>query len=217
MRFLNYSNVIDPLLKGLRIFIVKFADIKAGDRVLDVCCGTGDQAFHYAKTGAIAYGIDLNPDMIEVAEKNKKKLGLVDELYSSSGYANARLDNVSFQVADAKNLPFKDNFFDCASVSFGLHEKERQARNEIISEMKRAVKKGGNLIFIDFQVPLPKGPSSWLIKTVEYFAGTNHYEYFKDYLEQGGLNEILKENQLRIERNERTKNGIVEIIKARNI
>jgi len=168
---------------------------------LDVCCGTGDQVFHYAKVDAITYGIDLNPKMIEVAEKNKKKLGL---------------DNVFFQIADAQNLPFKDNFFDCASVSFGLHEKERKARDKIISEMKRVVKEGGNLIFIDFQVPLPQAPFSWLIKTVEYFAGTNHYEYFKDYLWQGGLNEILKENQLRIEKNERTKNGIVEIIKAKN-
>lgn len=201
MWLLNYSNVIDPVLKSVRIRTIKFAGIKAGDKVLDVCCGTGDQAFHYAKIGAIAYGIDLNPSMIEIAEKNKKKLGL---------------SNVSFQIADAQNLPFEDNFFDCASVSFGLHEKERKTRAKIISEMKRTVKKGGNLIFIDFQVPLPGGPYSFFIKTVEYFAGGNHYEHFKDYLEQGGLSEILKENQLPIERVERPKSGILEMIKTKN-
>ena len=201
MWFLNYSNVIDPILKNVRVRTIEFAGIEAGEKVLDVCCGTGDQVFHYARMGAIAYGIDLSPAMIEIAEKNKKKLGLVD---------------VSFQIADAQNIPFKDNFFDYASVSFGLHEKERQARNKIVSEMKRVVKRGGNLIFIDFQVPLPKGLRSFLIKTVEHFAGKDHYEYFKDYLKQGGLGEILKENQLHIEKIERTKNGILEIIKARN-
>jgi len=201
MWFFDYSNVIDPILKSIRIRAIKLAGIEAGDKVLDVCCGTGDQVFHYARIGAIAYGIDLNPGMIEVAEKNKKKLGL---------------NNVSFQIADAQNLPFKDNFFDYASISFGLHEKERQARNKIVSEMRRVVKKGGNLIFIDFQVPLPKGLRSFFIKTVEYFAGRDHYEYFKDYLEQGGLSKILKENQLRPERIERTKNGILEMIKVIN-
>ncbi len=201
MIIFNYSTVIDPILRSIRIRTIKFAGIKAGDKVLDVCCGTGDQAFYYAKAGAIAYGIDLNPAMVEMAEKNKKKLGL---------------NNVSFQVADAQNLPFEDNFFDHASVSFGLHEKERKARNKIISEMKRVIKERGNLIFIDFQIPLPRGIYSFFIKTIEYFAGKDHYEYFKDYLKQGGLNEILRENQLRIEKSERTKNGIIEMIKVRN-
>ncbi len=201
MWFLNYSNVIDPLLKGLRVFIVKFAEVKVGNRILDVCCGTGDQAFFYAKEGIIAYGIDLEPNMLEVAKKNKKKLGL---------------NNVFFQLADAQNLPFKDNFFDCASISFGLHEKGPKARDKIVSEMKRVVKKEGNFIFIDFQVPLPKSLYSYFIKAIEYFAGRDHFEYFKDYLERGGLSEILKKNQLFIEKREYTKNGIIEMIKARN-
>jgi len=201
MRFLNYSNVIDPVLKSVRLRTIDFAGIKPGDKVLDVCCGTGDQVLHYAKAGAIAYGIDLNPRMIELAEKNKKKLSL---------------NNVSFQIADARNLPFADNFFDYSSISFGLHEKERKARTKIVSEMKRVVKKGSSLIFIDFQIPLPKGLLSWLIKSVEYFAGESHYEYFKDYLKQGGLSEILEENQLPIEKIERSKNGILEIIKTKN-
>ena len=200
MWFLNYSNVIDPILKGLRVYAVKFAGIKAGDKVLDVCCGTGDQVFHYAETGALAYGIDLDPGMINLAEKKKKKLGL---------------NNVSFQIADAQDLPFEDNFFDCVSISLALHEKERKVRDKIVSEMERVAKKGGGLIFMDFQVPLPKGLYSLLIKTIEYFAGVNHYAYFKDYLGQGGLTEILKERQFYMEEKEYTENGIIEMIRGR--
>lgn len=168
--------------------------------MLDVCCGTGDQAFHFAKEGIIAYGIDADPRMIELAEKNKKKLGLND---------------VSFQIADAQNLPFEDNFFDCVSISFALHEKERKVRSRVIFEMERVAKKGGNLIFIDFQVPLPKAPYSLFIKAVEYFAGGDHYACFKDYLKQGGLGEILRGRQFHIEKREYTKNGIIEMVKAR--
>jgi ubiquinone/menaquinone biosynthesis C-methylase UbiE len=200
MWFLNYSNVIDPLLKDLRIRTIKFAGIKTGDRVLDVCCGTGDQALYYAKEGIIAYGIDLDPGMIKTAERNKKELGL---------------NNVSFQIADAQNLPFEDIFFDCVSISFALHEKERRARDKIVSEMKRVVKKGGSLIFIDFKVPQPKNIYSYLIRAIEHFAGRNHYEYFKNYLEQGGLSEILKKNQIYAEKKNYTKNGIIEMIKAK--
>lgn len=201
MIIFNYSTIIDPLLKHLRIRTIRFAGIKAGDKVLDVCCGTGDQAFYYVKEGIIAYGIDLNPGMIKIAERNKKKLGL---------------NNVSFQIADAKNLPFEDNFFDCASISFALHEKERGVRDKIVSEMKRVVKKEGNLIFIDFKIPQPKNIYSYLIRTIEYFAGRNHYECFKNYLEQGGLSKILKKNQLDAEKKNYTKNGIIEMIKAKN-
>jgi len=202
MLFFNYSTTIDPLLRGIRIYIPEFSGMKSGDKVLDVCCGTGDQVFYYAKRGIIAAGIDLNPSMIKVAEKDKRKQDL---------------KNVSFQIADARSLPFNDNSFDYASTSFALHEKERMVRDKIISEMKRVVKKDGNLIFIDFRVPLPKNLYSYFIKAIEYSAGKDHFSSFKDYLLQGGLSEILKKNQLQIEKKEYTKNGIIEMIKARNI
>ncbi|OIO46700.1 MAG: hypothetical protein AUJ31_01055 [Parcubacteria group bacterium CG1_02_39_15] len=195
MWFLNYSNAIDPLLKNLRVFIVKFAEAKTGDKILDVCCATGDQVFHYAKTGAIATGVDLNPKMIEIAVKKQKSYGL---------------NNVYFQVADAANLPFEDSMFDMVSISLGLHEVEREVRDKIIFEMKRVVKKGGSLIFADFRVPLPQNYISYLIKGVEYFAGRRHYKNFKDYLQQGGLPVLLKKNGLKEVK--KVENGLFTII-----
>lgn len=195
-----YSTVIDHLLRDIRIYIPEFSGMKAGDRVLDVCCGTGAQALHYAKRGIIATGIDLNPGMIEVAEKNKRKQSL---------------RNISFQMANALDLPFEDNCFDYASSSFALHEKERAARHKIISEMKRVVKKEGALVFVDFEAPLPQKAYSYLIKSAEFAAGREHFRHFKDYIEQGGLHELLKENHLHAEKGDYFHNGTIAIIKTR--
>lgn len=197
-----YSIFIDPLLRDIRTYISKFSGMKRGDKVLDVCCGTGDQVFYYGKGSIIATGVDLSPGMIEAAEKRKEKSGLT---------------NVSFRVANAKQLPFKDNSFDFASICLGLHEIKRDERDKIISEMKRVVKKEGFLIFIDFQVPLPSTIISYLVKAIEYFAGRNHHECFKDYIEQGGLDEILNRNQLQEEKRDHTENGIIVIIKTRSV
>ena len=201
MLALNWNSLIDPLLRDIRLYTPGFSGMKAGDRVLDVCCGTGDQAIHYAQRSITATGVDLSPNMIRLAERRKRKLGL---------------GNVSFQIADALHLPFRDSFFDCASICLGLHEKKRIARNIIISEMKRVVKKGGTLIFTDFQVPLPRRPIAYLAKTIEFIGGRDHFRCFRDYIAQGGMTEILKINQLGEEKRDYLKDGLMVIIKARN-
>jgi len=201
MFFLNYSTLVDPLLRGIRLYVVRFSGMKAGDRVLDVCCGTGDQIFYYAEAGIIATGIDLDHNMLKLARKDKRK---------------RFLRNVSFQIADARNLPFKDNSFDYASISLALHEKDRNVRDRVISEMKRVVRKGGALIFIDFQVPLPKNLFACFIQSIEFVAGREHHRYFKDYIEQGGLDEILKKNRLIAGKRDFLNSGLITIIKTVN-
>ena len=201
MFLLNYSTIIDPLLKDVRLYVPKFAGMKAGDRVLDICCGTGDQVFHYAEKGIVATGVDINPKMLEVAIRNKKRQGLED---------------VSFHLADAANLPFNNSYFDYASICFGLHDKEREIRDKVISEMKRVVKREGNLIFIDFQVPLPNSPYGYLAKIIEFLAGGAHYKSFRDYINRGGLDKIIRNHKLIEENRDYLKSRLVVIIRARN-
>lgn len=179
------NRMIEPLMRSLRIQTPELAGMKAGDRALDVCCGTGALALHYARMGIISAGIDLDPRVIEVADNKRRKLGL---------------SNVSFQTANALDLPFEDNLFDYASIAMSLHENERAERDRMIFEMKRVVKKEGSLVFIDYKVPLPRIPSSYTSKVVELIAGREHNRYFKDYIEQGGLDELLKKNHLHEEK-----------------
>ena len=197
----NYSHLIDPFLKDLRKFVVKFSEVGKEEKVLDVCCGTGDQIFHFAKVSAFAVGIDKNPQMIDFAKKIKER---------------RKIRNVHFEVASATNLPFKDSTFDLALISLALHEIESKERNLVISEMKRVVKKEKSLIFVDFQVPLPKNIFSFFIQKIEHFAGKEHYLNFKNFLQEGGLKNLMAKNKLKIEKEISFKNNLLTIIKAKN-
>jgi len=197
----NYSNIIDPVLKEVRTCVAGLSGVKAGDRMLDVCCGTGDQVFHYEQMGAVATGVDQNPNMIEFAERNRERRGF---------------KHSTFHIAGATKLPFPDGHFDYASISLGLHEMEREERNRAVAEMKRVVKKEGVLMFIDFRVPMPNNLIAFLIRTVEFIAGRENHRCFKDYLAQGGLKGILKENRLIPQEEALALSGNIQILKVQS-
>lgn len=197
----NYETLVDPLLRDLRKFTPEFSHMKAGDKVIDVCCGTGAQVLEYGRHGIIATGIDSSQDMLKIATRNRMRQKAV---------------NVSFQLADATNLPFPDGYFDCATVSFGLHDKEKPIRYQIIFEMKRVVKQNGALILVDFQVPLPMNAWAVFARVIEFLAGGSHYRGFKDYLANGGLDDILKNHALREEYGAYLKSGLITATKVVN-
>ncbi len=175
------NRMIDPLTRNVRIQAAELAGMKMGEKALDICCGTGALALHYARIGVIATGVDQDPRVVQVADRNRRKQGL---------------SNASFQTANALNLPFEDSHFDHASISMAVHEVGRAERDIIISEMKRVVRKGGSLVFIDYKVPLPPIPSSYTSRVVELVSGREHNRCFKDYIQQGGLDELLKKHGL---------------------
>jgi ubiquinone/menaquinone biosynthesis C-methylase UbiE len=201
MFMFNYETLVDPLLRNLRKFTPEFSGMRAGDKVIDVCCGTGAQVLEYGRRGIVAIGIDISPGMLKIATRNIRRQKVV---------------NVSFQLADATSLPFPDGYFDYASISLGLHDKEKPIRYQIISEMKRVVKQDGALILIDYQVPLPRNVWATSVRAIEFLAGGSHYQGFKDYLAIGGLEDILKNHGLREECRTKLKNGLLAATKVVN-
>ena len=197
----NYETLVDPQLRDLRKFTPEFSGMRAGDKAIDVCCGTGAQVLEYGRCGIVANGIDISPSMLKIATRNRMRQKAV---------------NVCFQLADATNLPFLDGYFDYASISLGLHDKEKPIRYQIISEMKRVVKQDGALILIDFQVPLPRNVWGVSARAIEFLVGGSHYQGFKDYLANGGLEDILKNHGLREECRTYLKNGLLVATKAVN-
>ena len=202
MLIFNYETLVDPLLRDIRKFTPEFSGMRPGDRVLDVCCGTGAQVLEYGRRGIITAGVDISPAMLQVALRNRVR---------------QKLENVSFYLADATELPFADNCFDYASVSLGLHDKERLNRYRVVSEMKRVVRHDGALIFIDYPVPPVKTVWARLSGTIEFLAGGEHYQGFKDYIGSGGLEDILKACHLGEDERSYLNGGLLVIIKARTI
>ncbi|MDD4923768.1 MAG: methyltransferase domain-containing protein [Dehalococcoidales bacterium] len=202
MALLTYENLVDPLLKIVRQSLVDFSAMKAGDSSLDVCCGTGAQVIEYGRRGITAVGIDSDENMLAFAVKNRLQL---------------KMENISFYIADATALPFDDKSFDFVSVSFALHDKLPDVRSAVVSEMKRVVKKRGSLIFMDFNIPLPRNIWGMGANIVEYFAGGSHYQGFKDFKESGGLSKIVEEHGLVAEKTGYFKSGMVAVVKARSI
>ena len=74
--------------------------IRSGDRVLDIGCGTGALSLRAARKGAQVKGIDLNPEMLEIARKRTREEGLKDQVtYTELGVAE--LDQEPAGVYDA--------------------------------------------------------------------------------------------------------------------
>ena len=54
--------------------VAALANISAGPRALDLCCGTGDISFALAQRGAEVTGLDFSPQMLEVAKSRSQKV-----------------------------------------------------------------------------------------------------------------------------------------------
>src|SRR5437764_8748532 len=107
--------------------LVNFAGIKAGQRVLDVACGTGVVAVTCARRGARVTGLDLTPELLESARENAK-LAAVE---------------IDFHEGDAEQLPFPDSTFDAVLSQFGHMFAPRP--EVAIAEMLRVLKPGGTI------------------------------------------------------------------------
>jgi len=192
-----YSLVIDRALRRLRQRTPEFAGMKPGDKVLDVCCGTGDQAAYLAWLGIDAWGIDLDPKMIAVAERKRQKSGK---------------ENLHFQLADATALPFGDGFFDYSTISLALHEKSLETQQKVIAEMQRVTKKGGGrLILADYPVPARR-----FYRFAEMVVGGEHYLCFKATQALGGMEALAKTLDLGIEEASSAVGGSFNLLKIKN-
>lgn len=115
--------------------------LPSGGRALDVCTGTGDLIDYLlplvGPQGQVD-GLDFSEKMLDVARERF-----------------AQQPQVSLIQGDALALPYPDNTFDGAIISFGL----RNVTNipQTLAEMQRVIKPGGWMINLD-TCPTPKLP-----------------------------------------------------------
>ena len=113
--------------------LVLLADVHAGERALDLACGTGDIAHMIAAQGASVVALDLTPRMLELAK------------HKQSAHA------VRFITGDMMALPLAGGTFDLVTVGYGLRNVAEL--EPAIHEIARVLRPGGRMLSLDFNRP----------------------------------------------------------------
>ncbi|MDB5912833.1 MAG: bifunctional demethylmenaquinone methyltransferase/2-methoxy-6-polyprenyl,4-benzoquinol methylase [Ramlibacter sp.] len=123
------------LHRGWKAYTVLVADVRPGQRVLDLAGGTGDLAQAFARkvgsTGMVVH-TDINPAMLRVGRDRLLDAGVV----------------LPTLVCDAEKLPFAAESFDRVSIGFGLRNMTH--KEVALAETHRVLKPGGKLLVLEF-------------------------------------------------------------------
>jgi demethylmenaquinone methyltransferase/2-methoxy-6-polyprenyl-1,4-benzoquinol methylase len=135
----KYDLMNDLMSMGLhrawKAYAVAVANVREGERVLDIAGGTGDLARAFAqRVGAKGLVVltDINESMLRRGRDRLIDEGLL----------------VPSALCDAEQLPFAGGTFDLLSVAFGLRNMTHKER--ALAEMNRVLKPGGRLLVLEF-------------------------------------------------------------------
>jgi demethylmenaquinone methyltransferase/2-methoxy-6-polyprenyl-1,4-benzoquinol methylase len=107
------------------------AVVRPGDRVLDVCCGTGDLALAAAEAGGKVTGLDFSEAMLERARRKAPAIEWVS--------------------GDALALPFADDSFEAVTIGFGLRNLADAEPG--LAELRRVLSPGGRVAILEITRP----------------------------------------------------------------
>ena len=135
----KYDVMNDLMSAGLhrawKAYTVMVANLREGQRVLDIAGGTGDLALAFSKkvgrTGQVVH-TDINEAMLRTGRDRLLDAGVI----------------LPTTVCDAEKLPFPDGHFDAVSVAFGLRNMTH--KDAALREMARVLKPGGKLLVLEF-------------------------------------------------------------------
>ena len=102
-----------------------------GDRVLDVCCGTGDLAISCEQVGGLVTGLDFSERMLDLAREKSS--------------------TIQWCQGDALKLPFESGSFDVATVGFGVRNLDDLSGG--LKELRRVLKPGGRVACLEITRP----------------------------------------------------------------
>ncbi len=148
----RYDLMNDLMSMGLhrawKAYTVAVANLRPGDKVLDIAAGTGDLARAFARqvgAGGLVLHTDINEAMLRTGRDRLLDQGLL----------------LPTLVCDAEQLPCKSDSFDLVSVAFGLRNMTHKER--ALTEMCRVLRPGGRLLVLEFsQVAEPlRKPYDW--------------------------------------------------------
>ena len=117
--------------------LLGLAGLQAGERLLDLCCGTGDVSLSGARQKLRVCGLDFSGPMLAVAQRR--------------GAASGLAQPPAWLRGDALRLPFGDGVFAAVTISYGL--RNLADLDGGVREMLRVLRPGGRLLVLDFGKP----------------------------------------------------------------
>lgn len=147
---------------------------------LDIGTAAGHTAFALAPFVRHVIGLDITPEMIEIARSNARERGL---------------HNFEGVVADAENLPYPDATFDVVACRYTAHHFHDPTR--VIGEIARVLRPGGRFVVIDNTAPDDPALDSW-INQVERLRDPSHVKEWSQrewerFLQRAGMSfEVLR-------------------------
>ncbi len=140
--------------KTLRRVTLDLVQLKPGDKILEIGCGTGTLTLGAkARVGASgeAIGLDIAPEMVEAASRKATRKGV----------------DATFQVGSIAKIPYPGSHFDAVMCSFMIFHMPDDVRREGFAEIRRVLKPGGHLSILDFGLP----DKPWLRRFVQMHFG----------------------------------------------
>ena len=129
-----YATLEGSFEKKLRERGLELLGVKEGETVLEIGFGTGYSLVKLAKsvgeTGK-AYGIDVTPEMVELAKERIEKEGLAERVELCEG--------------DAREMPYENNQFDAVYMAATLELFDTPDIPRVLTEIKRVLKPTGRL------------------------------------------------------------------------
>ncbi|HOP75518.1 MAG TPA: bifunctional demethylmenaquinone methyltransferase/2-methoxy-6-polyprenyl-1,4-benzoquinol methylase UbiE [Bacillota bacterium] len=110
-------------------------------KIMDLCCGTGAVTLDLARLagpGSLVVGVDFSEVMLSIARQRL------------SGHPFQK--QIQWIVANALELPFSDQSFDCITIAYGLRNVTDILR--ALREMRRVLKVGGQIAILEMAVPV---------------------------------------------------------------
>lgn len=124
---------------NLRRFLSTQVPVETGNRVLDICTGTGTLlSYLRGKVGVdgIVVGVDFSRGMLEVSR---------DKITSYK--------NIHLIECDVGFLPFRDNIFDAVTCSHAFYELKGETQDRVLKEIVRILKPGSSFLMMEHDVP----------------------------------------------------------------
>ena len=142
----NYDLMNDLMSAGThrlwKRFTLALANLRPGQRALDVAGGSGDLAAGMARQVG-------SRGLVVLSDINAAMLARGRDRLIDAGF----VDSVAYVQADADRLPFPDSTFDCITIGFGL--RNVTDKSAALASMRRALKPGGQLLVLEFSRPAP--------------------------------------------------------------